>query len=211
MQVAEVSDRHDLGQRLCTGGLLGQQSQNLPGLFEEARLLGFASAEVHHQLKQLRPGEALDDGALPLVEFGRLLRVLHVAVGAGVAVLAVPGDEVDAGAPAHLRVCKAALAGQQREELRHDGIVLQALLAPLPSIRAHGAHWAHWAGAACGGRLVLMELLRQVRGLLGEGAHIAAHGVLLAGSLQAEADAAHAPRRRALRTGPAGTARHVLY
>eukprot|EP00439_Symbiodinium_sp_Y106_P029927 s3470_g3.t1 len=200
VEVAEVAVRYHLRQRPSPRGLLRQHSKDFCGLFEEASLLGFAAAEVQHQPKQLRTGQSLDDCALPLVELGRLLRVLHVAVGAGVAVLAVPGDEVDARAPAYLWMSKAALTGQQREELCQDRRMLRLL-------QHLGAHGALWAGAAsCGGRLILK--LHQVCCLLGEGAHVAAHGVLLAGGFQAETDAPHPPWRRALRARPAGT--HLL-
>ena len=199
VEVAEVAVRHHLQQRPSPRGLLRQHSKDFCGLFEEASLLGFAAAEVQHQPKQLRTGQSLDDCALPLVELGRLLRVLHVAVGAGVAVLAVPGDEVDARAPAYLWMSKAALT-EQREELCQDRRMLRLL-------QHLGAHGALWAGAASsGGRLILK--LHQFCCPLGEGAHVASHGVLLAGGFQAETDAPHPPWRRALRARPAGT--HLL-
>ena len=105
------------------------------------------------------------------------------------------------GRRANLRMTKAALTWQQREELCQDRRVLRLHLQHL---RAHGALWA--GAASCGGRLILK--LHQVCCLLGKGAHVASHGVLLAGGLQAETDAPHPPRRRALRTSPAGT--HLL-
>ena len=96
----------------------------------------------------------LDDVALPLVKLGRLLRVLHVAVGTGLAVLAVPGDEVDARAPANLRVPEAALAGQQREELRRDLIRAPGLLLALRHIAGGGVGGA--GAASCSGSLALL-------------------------------------------------------
>ena len=50
VEVSEVAVHQDLGPRPRAFGLLREQVQDLLGLFEEARLLGFASAEVHHQL-----------------------------------------------------------------------------------------------------------------------------------------------------------------
>ena len=209
LEVAEVAVCQY--QRPCARGFLCHDVENLPGLVEKASLLSLAAAVVHHQPNELRPAESFDHAALPLVELWWLLRVLHVAVVTRLAVLTVPGDEVDARAPAHLGVPKTTLTGQW-EELCHATRNLKALeiTPPWAVCKLHlRAHLALGAGACCGGRPIL-ELPGQVRGLLGESAHIGAHGFLLAGSLFAEADAAHAPWWRAACAGPARTARHVL-
>ena len=135
--------------------------------------------------------------------------MLHVAVSTRVAILAMPGDEVDAWPPAQFGVPQAALAGQQREELRQRRLVRDLTERTiLISLGAHGTG-TQLAGVARGsGRLILLEVFGQVRGLLRERAHIAAHSVLFACGLQAEAWAPHRARRGALGTCP-GSA-HVL-
>mmetsp|Transcript_53925 Transcript_53925/g.120633 ORF Transcript_53925/g.120633 Transcript_53925/m.120633 type:complete len:307 (-) Transcript_53925:2-922(-) len=210
LEVAQVPLRHQMAQRSRASCLCLQETKDLTSFFQEASLLGFGAAELHHQRQQLRAAQTLDDRALPFVQLGRLLNVLHVAVGACIPVLTMTRNEVDAWPAAYLRVAQAPLAGQHRKELSqrqlHGGASEVCVCHLTGWAFEHGdTAWA--AASSAGGHHFLMVLLGQMGHIGGEAAHIALHGVLLVRG-HGEAGAAHAARGRAPASPVAGT--HLL-